>query len=493
MEPMDEYKDLERISRDWPAEDKIRALEIIKARTDTTRRIWYCSNPGRNCDGKPHKGYNYPHARADQWPPKGTDWSVWLVMSGRGTGKTRTGAEWVRSITKYAPRIALVGRRGVDVRQTMIEGDSGLRGVCETAGVAYEWAPTKREFKFANGAIAIGYSAEEPAALRGPQFQAGWFDEPAHMDLIEDCWDNYTFGARLPGMPGGVKTLLTSTPLPIKWLKTIKAHPKTRTVSVPTLINRDNLDPIALQAMLDRFAGTRHGRQELEGELLEEVEGALWAESMIERLAPAFFRTRDEFTRIIVSVDPAGSNNKRSDETGIMVVGRIGEFSYVLEDVSGKYSPNGWSKAALNAYRRWGADAITAEKNFGGDMVKSTIESTMKDMNITARIIVTHAARSKELRAEPVVALYEQNRAIHNGTFEKLEEEMLTWVPGRGKSPNRIDALVWGMTELMKLQSFADIATPSDLARSAASGSDMPAASSRSMELPVGFNRRRAF
>jgi phage terminase large subunit-like protein len=464
---------LEQAIQTWPVKDRERALIEYNARVKGDRQIWFCESPGRDCDGRPHEGVPYPHARADQWPPPTFTWLVWLIMSGRGAGKTRTGAEWVRTISARVPRIAMVGRRGKDVRLTMVEGESGLEAVCQKAGIMYDWKPSTSEFTFENGCLALGFSAEEPDSLRGQQFGAAWLDEPAHMDLIDEVWSNLTLGLRLKGYPGGAKILCTSTPLPIKWLKDLIKAEGTSLTRVSTYANIDNLDGAFRANVLAPLEGTRKGRQEIEGQLLEDVPGALWQDKLFKRVN---YKDRgidwlDVFDRIVVAIDPAGTNNRRSDETGIVTVGRIGRYAVVLDDRSGKYSPNEWAAAAFSAYAAFDADAIVAEKNFGGDMVKSTLESHMEKTGQSARIIVKTASRSKQLRAEPVVALYEQGRVEHLPGLADLEQEQLTWVPGKGDSPNRIDALVWAVDELIKTAGQASIAdAPSERLRQAQPG-----------------------
>lgn len=452
----------------WTPDAKARAMEAYQARISGDTRIWYCKGItledgtkvfGRYCDGEPHGDYDYPHARADQWPPVGTAWFVWLIISGRGSGKTRTGAEWTRAISSKVGQIAGIGRRGVDFRATMVEGPSGLIYCCERAGIGWDWQPSKKEFTFGNGAKVFGYSAEEPDSLRGPQHGAAWLDEPAHMPLIEEVWSNLTLGLRMPGLPGGARILCTSTPLPTKWLRELMVQDDTELVRVSTYANIKNLDPAFKKAVIKKLEGTRKGRQELEGEVLEDVEGALWNADLIRR---ADF-TPQQMERKVVAIDPAGTNNRKSDETGIVGVGKIGDIGYVLDDRTGQYTPNGWATAAIQMYIDLEADAIVAEKNYGGDMVKTTILSVAKKMGVTVRVIVVTATRSKQLRAEPVVARYEQQEVWHSNTVEvlgKLETEMLTWVPGSGDSPNRVDALVWGLTEILKLSGTMVLSSP---------------------------------
>lgn len=452
-------QDIEKMIQTWPAKDREQALERYKRRTSGENRVWFCKR-GRTCDGEPHEGVPYSHARDDQWPPRGFDWLVWLIMSGRGSGKTRTGSEWCVETSKLVPRMAMVGRRGKDVRATMVEGDSGLIKVCESHGIDYTWQPTKMEFTFGNGAMISGFSAEEPDSMRGPQYGAGWLDEPAHMDKIEDVWDNLTLGMRLKGYPGGAKILCTSTPLPIKWLKDLIVTDGTVKVSVSTSKNLKNLDENYKRRIIDPLAGTRKGRQELDGELLEDVPGALWKDAMFRRVQIDLDLM--QFDRIVTAVDPAGTANRRSDLTGIVTVGKIGRELYVIDDRSGKYGPTEWANKAIQAAETFGSDAIVAEKNYGGDMVNTTIMSVLEkrdDFNV--RVLITTAMRSKELRAEPTVAIYEQKRAFHmaGADLKDLETEQTTWVPGHGASPNRIDALVWGADEL-----FGGASTESDVA-----------------------------
>ena len=445
----------------WKSFDK-KSQEAILAAIEAAKRdkkIWYC-NRGRECDGMPHDDITYNHARSDQWPPPGMEWFVWLIKSGRGSGKTRSGAEWVRSITKRVGRIALVGRRGPDVRGTMVEGESGLINVCERAGMSYDWYPSRKEFHFGNGAIAYGYSAEEPDTLRGPQHGAAWLDEPAHMPLIQDVWDNLTMGLRLAGLPGGAKVLCTSTPLPLKWLKDLQKDERTVTVTVSTHKNLANLDETFRRNVLEKYEGTRLGRQELYGEILEDVEGALWSYAIIEpyrnKVDDLEFISAEDMDRIVVGIDPAGTSSKKRDETGIIVVGRRGDHFYVIDDYSGHYSPEGWARAAYQAYDKYNADLVVAEKNYGGEMVLSTLRNHRPDGN--AKLV--HSRRGKQLRAEPIVGLYEQGRVHHFENLEALETQQTEWVPDQDDSPDRVDALVHAITNLSGNRGPASIAVP---------------------------------
>lgn len=458
--------DLERANLSKAA--KAEVLKRVEARMSRQRRVWYCAL-GRLCNGQPHEGADYPHAQDYQYPPPGFDWDTWFMMCGRGTGKTLSGSHWVRSITQAVGRIALIGRTLDDTRKTMVEGESGLIRACKDAGETFDWKPALKTFTFANGAQAFCYTAEEPDKLRGPEHGAGWLDEPCHMELVDEVWMNYGMGLRQKGYPGGAKTLLTSSPLPVKWTKDrikekgqvymgedgkpeldeagrIKKDPNTVLVSVPTSRNIHNLDESYIRRVVAPLRGTRKGRQELNAELLEDVEGALWTIDSFRYFDLAVMR--GTFDRIVVGVDPAGSTNRHSDDTGIIVVAIKGENIYVLADFTGSYSPAAWAAKVMHAYETYSADAVVVERNFGGDMVKDNLRNN----GFRGRVIEAKASEGKRVRAEPTSALYEQELAYHarGGGLQLLEDEQTTWVPGVGPSPNRIDALVWASTELTK-------------------------------------------
>lgn len=446
-------QDLALATQDWTPEAKAKALELAKRKSDPERQVWYCASPGPLCDGQPHEGYPYPHARADQWPPLDLFWFVWLLSGGRGSGKTRSGAEYIRKAKDKVGRINLIAPTTADVRDTMIEGVSGLQAVCAAAGESFHWEPSKRKITFENGCIAKTFSGEEPDRLRGPQAGLAWLDEPAHIPLIDDVWSNLLFGLRLGQKP---RIVCTTTPKPTKWLKKLAADERTRRVTVSTRANLSNLAPDFRDLVLSQYEGTRLGRQEIDGELLEDVEGALWTAEMLEHRRDR--AKAEDMERIVVAVDPAGSTNNRSDITGIVVVGVLDREGYVFEDASDKYSPDGWARKAIHLADLYGASAIVAEKNYGGDMVKATIRHIDEDI----RVIVATASKSKQLRAEPIVGLYEQGRMHHVDALKlaDLEDEMLSWVPNESKSPNRIDALVHGATELLKPQKPGSAARP---------------------------------
>jgi phage terminase large subunit-like protein len=461
-----ELQEVLKLSENWSPGARAEALDTVRDILEGRRRAWYCDIRPRwigteyvdGCNGKPHGRFPYPHARGDQWAPPGLDWLVWFLSGGRGSGKTRTGAEHTRKMSDRVGRMALIAPTGADVRDTMIEGESGLQKVAALAGMKIHYEPSKRRVTFPNGCIATTFSAEEPDRLRGPQHGYAWLDEPAHMPLIEEVWSNLMFGLRLGDRP---HVTLTTTPLPTKWVKERARDPKTRLVRVSTRANLHNLAQNYQDVVIKRYEGTRLGKQELDGMILSDIEGALWNSEIITRVIPEEFEEiRGDMDRVVIAIDPAGSANKRSDETGIVVAGVRGGNGYVMDDASGKYSPNGWAEKALALYNKYDADAIVAEKNYGGDMVRTVIERAVPSSMLTPRIIVTTAMKSKKLRAEPVVALYEQTRVFHTGNLADLEDEMMTWVPGQGDSPNRIDATVWALTELMKPGGEVTFASP---------------------------------
>lgn len=366
-----------------------------------------------------------------------------MLMAGRGFGKTRCGAEWVRQLvqSKQAARIALVGPTAGDTRDVMVEGESGLLNIFpRLERPVYE--PSKRKVTFSNGAIAMLYSAEEPDRLRGPQHDAGWADEAAAWKYPE-TWDMLQFGMRLGKNP---RQVVTTTPKPNKLVKDILKDPGTVITRGSTFDNSVNLAAPFLAKIRAKYEGTRLGRQELEAELLDDNPNALWKRSDIDRTR----RKPSEvpaMRRIVVAVDPAVTTNEDSDETGIVVAG-LGEDGrgYVFDDLTCKESPAGWAKVALNAYRDRRADRIVAETNQGGDLV----ENLFRSFNANVSYQGVHASRGKFSRAEPIAALYEQGKVSHVGSFAYLEDQMCDYNPQVAtRSPDRMDALVWALTALM--------------------------------------------
>lgn len=445
--------------RHWKPEAQERALELLKERERSLWRPFYCSDP--KCNGKPHAEWDFPHARADQRPPKWTDdWLVWLLSGGRGSGKTRTGAETTHRVARKIGRIILIAPTGPDLRETMVEGESGLLA---TSAPDFRplWEPSKKKLTWPNGCIAQGFSAEEPDRLRGPQSGFIWADEPGHYPLVEDVWDNALFGLRIRNQPIKPKVVATTTPKPTKWMKKVLKDPMTVVHRVSTYENLENLADTYRRTVIDRYEGTRLGKQELHGELLEDVEGALWTWDMFQWIEDA-----PTLTRVVVAVDPAGTANRKSDETGIIVIG-IGEDKnlYVMHDATDRYSPQKWGSMANGLYDDFKADAIVPEKTYGQDMVRYVLENAGYR---GARLIPVDSRRGKAIRAEPIVALYEKGRVFHvgkRGDLSSLEDELTSWVPGHSDSPNRLDALVHGATELAKHVMPATIADPNKLLR----------------------------
>ena len=439
----------------WDQKSKEKFLKGLE-NAGRKKKVWYC-NRVRTCDGKPHDNYDYRHARGDQWPPENDGWTTWLQKGGRGSGKTRCGAEWARYMSQRIPRGSIIGPTLPHVRDVMVEGESGILAAFENAGIEVLWEPSKRKItvpcacpkradgkvRHKDGHFIQAFTGEEPERLRGPQHGWVWLDEPAHYPLIQAVWDNMLFGLRLGMDP---KVLCTTTPLPTKWMKELVKDPKTRAVTVSTRKNLDNLAPTVRDHILGKFEGTRMGRQELDGEILEDIEGALWTWPMIEnnRIDPQSSLTHKDMERIIVAVDPAGTSNEKSDETGIIVVGKIGNHYYVLADRSGTYSPSGWAKEVWRAFDDFEADFVVAEKNYGGEMVASTLHNVRAE----GKVEMVTSRRGKKLRAEPISALYEQNRVHHMEVLSELETQMTDWVPGTGDSPDRVDAMVHGITKL---------------------------------------------
>jgi len=438
--------------KQWTPQAQQRALEALKARSSEDWRPFYCPRPG--CDGKPHDTWTWNHARADQHPPMDNEWLTWFLISGRGSGKTRTGSEFTHRMAKVTGRIALVGATGPDARDTMIEGESGLMTIAPP-GLRPNFEPSKRRLTWPNGCIGTIFSAEEPDRLRGPEHGYAWCDEPAHWALVQEAWDNLMFGLRIGKRP---RVVCTTTPKPRPWVKETLKEPGTRISRASTYDNLDNLAPAFAERILRKYQGTRLGRQELYGEVLEDVEGALWTYDLIE--PDRVPKPPDHFQRVVVGVDPAGGAKKSNDETGIVVVGAYNDHLYVLADRSGRFSPYGWALAVDAAYEEFGADAVVAETNYGGEMVTNNLRMA----GVTKRVIGVHSRRGKAIRAEPIVGVYEQHRAHHVGVFEELEEELTSWQPYEDRdSPNRLDALVHGATSVLGKSAAATVASPTQL------------------------------
>lgn len=394
-------------------------------------------------------------ARDDQLPPTATeagdDWRVWLILGGRGAGKTRAGAEWVRAKALGIPpigreparRIALVGETLADVRRVMIDGVSGLMAI-HAHGERPTLEVSKSQLVWPNGAIAQMFSAEDPDSLRGPQFDAAWCDELAKWRYAEETWDMLQFGLRLGNKPA---ITVTTTPRPLPLLKTIMEDAGTVVTRAATAANAAHLAPAFVAEMERRYAGTALGRQELLGEIVDAQSGSLWRRDWIEQARVA---ACPELTSIVVAVDPPVTATARSDACGIIVAGIAADRrAYIAADLTlqGR-SLDVWARAAVRAYHEFMADRVVAEVNQGGDLVVSVLRQI--DEAVAVRTV--RATRGKWLRAEPVAALYAEGRVAHVGVHAALEEQMLAFGAdglARGRSPDRVDALVWALTDLM--------------------------------------------
>lgn len=399
-------------------------------------------------------------------PINGLPWAVWLLLAGRGFGKTLAGAEDVANygLSNPGSRIAVIAPTYTDARDTCVEGESGLLGSLPVLKDKEDetripvipkdcietWNRSMGELILKNGTRFKLFGAEEPDRLRGPQHHRAWCDELGSWRYAE-TWDQMLFGLRLGVDP---KVIVTTTPKPTDLIKSLFKSPKTIITRGSTFDNAANLAPAALAQLRAKYEGTRLGRQELNAEILEQSENALWTLAMIER-AQMGGKPVPFLKRIVVAIDPAVSNNASSNLTGIVAAG-LGQDNrgYVLADASGKYSPDGWARRAAHLYEILGADRFVAEGNQGGEMVRHTIESVKKNAPVT----IVHASRGKQARAEPIAALYEQNKISHSQPFPELESQMCTWEPLGSNdtkkttpqaSPDRLDAMVWAFTALM--------------------------------------------
>jgi phage terminase large subunit-like protein len=394
-------------------------------------------------------------ARPDQVTPPGEWWTTWLILAGRGWGKTKTGAETIRSwacgSTPLAKgqchHIGLIAETSGDARDVMVEGPAGILS-CHPKDFRPLYEPSKRRLTWKNGATATLYNAVEPDQLRGPQHDALWGDEVAKWRYMQETWDQAQFGLRLGVRP---RQIITTTPRPLPLIRKLINDTTCTVTRGRTWDNASNLAAPFLKQISERYTGTRLGRQELEGEVLDDMPGALWHRDMLDNLRRP--EVPGELERIVVAVDPAATSGEDADETGIVAVGIATDADgftrgYVLEDASLRGSPEEWASKAVALYHKYDADRIVAEKNQGGEMVASVMRAVDRDVPIT---LVT-ATRGKHVRAEPISALYEQGRVHHVGRFDKLEDQMCLFSRdadrSAGNSPDRVDALVWGLSAL---------------------------------------------
>lgn len=401
-------------------------------------------------------------ARSDQLPPD-EDWTTWLLLGGRGAGKTRAGAEWVleQISSGRARRIALVGETIHDASDIMVEGPSGLKTI-SPPDFQPHFQRAERRLTWPNGGQAFLFSAKDPEGLRGPQFDAAWCDELAKWRLGREAWDMLQFALRMGERP---RQVITTTPRPSKLLREIIDDQNTIMTKASTYANRANLADAFFRAVIKKYEGTRLGAQELQGKLMEDHPGALWSRILLDETRAQ--NTPKRLDRVVVAVDPPISSHEGSDECGVIVAGIVqgeddglesGWHGFILADRSVQgLSPKGWAEHAVAAFHEFQADRLIAEVNQGGDMVKAIIAQV--DSRVPYKPV--YARRGKITRAEPVAALYEQGRVHHIGLFEKLEDQMCAFtldaIHGFGRrSPDRVDALVWALTELMLSQPEAE-------------------------------------
>lgn len=384
--------------------------------------------------------WTHQQARPEQIPNEG-DWTTWLLLAGRGFGKTRSAAEWLawNASRNKNTRWAIVAPTFTDARDTCAEGVSGVVEILRQYGTLKDYNRSIGEIVLTNKSRIKLFSGEEPNRLRGPQFHGGWFDELAAFKY-PDTWNQYQFGLRLGQHP---QTVVTTTPRPTKLIKELASQSNVLVQRGSTFDNAANLSESALNELRLRYEGTRLGRQELYGEIVDDFEGSLWTRQQLDD-----GRVTDPATlvRIVVAIDPAVTANADSDETGIAVVGISPDnHYYVLADRSIKASPDAWARRAVEAFHEYKADRIIGETNNGGDM----IELLLRQVDPMVSYKKVTATRGKLVRAEPVAALYEQGRVHHVGNFHKLEDQLCSWTPDSTDSPDRMDALVWAITELM--------------------------------------------
>ncbi len=382
-------------------------------------------------------------ARPNQLAPEG-DWRTWLALAGRGFGKTEAGVQWIRERVRDGARsIALIAETQKDLEEVMVARLIKISPPDNMPKVRYK--PVR--ITWPNGALALGYNGTEPDQLRGPEFDTAWVDELAKYRYARETWDMLQFTMRSGVDP---RVFVTTTPRPIPVLREIMADPSTVITRGSTMDNAKNLAPAFMKAVVAKYAGTRLGRQELNAEMLDDVPGALWTRDMIDEKR---IKSAPDMKRIVVAVDPSGTagtgNEGQGDDVGIVIAGEgFDGRGYVLDDFSCNLSPDGWGRRVEEAYTAFRADRIVAERNFGGAMVDAVIKARNKKLPVS----VVTASRGKIARAEPIAALYEQGRISHVGAFAALEDQMCAMTPsgyvGDG-SPDRADALVWALTELM--------------------------------------------
>jgi phage terminase large subunit-like protein len=429
---------------------------------DEERLAFYASLPPEQLAILPHD-WNYWGRPKQQEPVEGCPcgcngrWLNWVLLSGRGFGKSRTGSEWVhkRAYSTYG-RFNLVGATAADVRDIIVEGESGIMNTMKPWNKC-RYIPTKRAIVWENGAKALTFSAEEPERLRGHQCEAAWADELASWTYMDETWRQLQLGLRIGVFP---RTVVTTTPKPLPLIKRLAKDKRNHLTVGSTFENISNLSETFINEITQTFEGTRFGRQEIYAEILEDSDMALWSRDLLDelRVEPDVFwpdeKTRGTpegsvpaMKRIVIGVDPSMSfGTETAAETGIVVCG-LGrnDHAYVLEDASGKYRPEQWAAKVAALYHHWMADRVIAETNQGHALVKHTI--AVEDPSVAVKDV--HAQKNKITRAEPISTAYERKRVHHVGTFKALEDQMCTWEQGDPNSPDRMDAMVWAMTDLI--------------------------------------------
>jgi len=463
--------------------DLARLEEIVEqtiADREMGRVPWLCSVP--DCDGRPHKGRRGAHSRAVQRAPGHEAWDTWLLLAGRGFGKTRTGAEWVWRMAKAMPgsRGALIGPTAADTRDVLVQGESGIIA-CAPASFRPVYEPSKRLLTYPNGSTQHLYSAAEPDRLRGPQHHYLWADELAAWKDLQYCWDMAQMGLRLGEHP---RACVTTTPRPLPLIKALLKDEMTAVVRGSTYDNLHNLAPTFARAVVSRYEGTTLGRQELDAEVLDDMPGAMVARRHIENNR---VKEAPEMIDVVIGMDPAGTG--AGDETGLVVAGRgVDGKNYVLHDASERLSPERAAARAWGLYETYSASLVVVEDNGGKDWIETVLRLSWKERNPNGGpppLRRVNASQGKRLRAQPVAMRYEQGRVCHVGVHELLEEQLCTWIPEEDphESPDRLDAMVHAVTRLMKKydREQASLAAPHMLRRPGGAG-----------EHPMMAARRRA-
>jgi phage terminase large subunit-like protein len=449
--------------------------EMLDALSSEQRRKWFASLSDDEADALLHDWEFW--ARPNQLEPTDRPWVNWLVMAGRGFGKTRVGSEQIRKWVKKFPIVNLIGATAADVRDVMVQGigaGSAIMEVCRRdERPVYE--KSNRRLVWPNGAVSLLFSAEEPERLRGPQCHKGWCDDVAAWKYPSEAWEQFEFGLRLGSDP---QVVVTTTPKPTKLIKELVANPATAVTRGSTYDNKANLAKNFFHSIIRKYEGTRLGRQELMAELLDDRPGALWTLKAIDadRVCQCPL-----LTRIVVGTDPAVTSGDDSAEWGILFVGMGPSPNgqvwpphfYVIDDWSGKFSPNDAAKRVVDGYQVHKADRIVAEVNNGGDLV----EAVLRNVDHSFAYKAVHASRGKLTRAEPIAALYEQHRVHHVGAFGVLEDQMCDYVPLVAKSPDRMDALVWALWELNnpeEVEMFEDYNEPISISPELDQFDDLP-------------------